>query len=389
MYSHMKELYRYRSVPELVASRALSSFAIAMAAAAWAVLFLNIGLNDAGISRLKAVSSILVFVASLLLPRFLEKFDEAKTYPLTLAATGLVFIGVSNLKNVYFVALFFVFVQILYTIKTSTFSILFRDSFSKFYVYETAQGIVSSINCFSWFIGPLLAGFIMQDFSVEKVIFFAGIFFLLSGTSASFKIKKHRTKRIVSSMKPIENLKNFSKIRGLKAAYLIRSGIDAWWTLIFIFVPVIMVQSGYSVFQIGLFVGLSQLPLVLVEFLSVRFLDRASFKLIFSLCYLFLLITSLASFIFSFNNIILLILILSSLALAFLEPITEIYFFELTKKSEEETAYPVYATSSIFGEGAYSILVWPIVSFLGVKYSFLAISMYMFMLFFVSRRVIR
>ncbi len=389
MANHLKELYRHRSVPELASSRSLFALAQAMIAAVWAILFSESGLSDSKISFLKVIVAVTVLGLSLILPRYLERLDESRIYPLSLMISGISLITVAFYKNLAVVILAFALAQILYVVRQSSFSILFRDSFRRFNVYTLAQGMLGSMVCTAWFIGPILSGLIMEDFGPRRVMLFAGLIFILSGLIASYKAVSHKTKRLKSSPSPIANVKGFLKIGGIRSAYLIKSGIDAWWTLCFTFIPLIMVEAGYSLYAIGLFLGLSQLPLIFGEFLSVKQVSKKSFKKIFTASYLSLAVAMAVSLMVGFGNLVLLILVLCSIPLAFLEPISEIYFYHITRKDEEELAYPIYMTASTFGEGFLSFLILPVAGFLGLKFSFLAVALYMLALSLISSRLKR
>jgi MFS family permease len=220
MANHLKELYSYRSVPELAASRSLFAFAQAMIAAVWAILFSESGLSDSKISFLKVVIAVTVLSVSLILPRYLEKLDESKIYPLSLMISGLSLIAVAFYKNLAVVILAFGLAQMLYVVRQSTFSILFRDSFRRFNVYTLAQGIIGSMVCTAWFIGPILSGLIMEDFGPRRVMLFAGLIFVLSSLIASYKAVGHKTKKLKSSPSPIANVKVFLKIDGIRSGIL-------------------------------------------------------------------------------------------------------------------------------------------------------------------------
>ena len=389
MANHLKELYSYRSVPELAASRSLFAFAQAMIAAVWAILFFESGLRGGGVSLLKAVVSASVIGVSLLLPRYVRRMDESKVYPLSLIITGISLIIGSLCENLIVTIVVFLSVQILYIVWQSTFSILFRDSFERFKTYTLAQGILGSMICTSWFMGPILGGFIMQDLGPRKVLLFAGLVFIIAGSVASYRVTSHKTKKIKSELGLVDNIKYFLNIKDMKSAYLIRSGIDAWWTLCLTFVPLLMVKSGYSLSEIGIFAGLSQLPLVFGEFMVVRRLNKKGFKRVFVWAYSALTVAMALCLMLSFGNIVIGIIILCSIPMAFLEPISEIYFYHITRKDQEELTYPIFMTSSTFGEGFLSFLILPVASILGLKFSFIAVALYMLGLTLVSIRLKR
>ncbi len=115
--------------------------------------------------------------------------------------------------------------------------------------------------------------------------------------------------------------------------------------------PIFMLRGGYSDASIGLYIALTQLPLFLLEFKTVGYVAKYGFKRIFTLSYVSLtIICALSFFAFSSHLAIALGLILAgSIAMSFLEPISDLFFFSKVSLLEEEKTYPIYATSSPVG----------------------------------------
>ena len=106
-----------------------------------------------------------------------------------------------------------------------------------------------------------------------------------------------------------------------------------------------MIEQGYSASSIGLIVSATQLPLFLLEFKTVDFIKPWGFRNIFLYC--FAAMTALMILAVATANLVLIIAgyILLSLALSFLEPISDIYLFDQVSAKEEEQAFPVYSTA--------------------------------------------
>jgi hypothetical protein len=126
---------------------------------------------------------------------------------------------------------------------------------------------------------------------------------------------------------------------------------------------------------------------VLGEFVTLKSLNTFSFKTIFSGCYLYLLLISLLAFSFTQSSVVIAVLIAGSVALSFLEPLCEVFFFSLTTKGEEERAYPIFNTSSSFGEGLFSLGLGLALTALSFRYSFLIVAAAMLVLYLFSRRI--
>lgn len=110
-----------------------------------------------------------------------------------------------------------------------------------------------------------------------------------------------------------------------------------------------MVKQGYSVASIGIYIGLTQLPLFLFEFKTVKILNRYSYRAVFSVSYALLAIAAIFAFFTPAYSAGLLALLFGSIALSFIEPVSQLYFFDQVTKLEEEKTYPIYGTSNIVG----------------------------------------
>jgi MFS family permease len=381
-----KELYKHRAIPELLTSRLVENFGFAIMSGVWSILLFREGLTDGEIGVVRGLAVILTLLTSLLLPRLLEKYDESILYPLSLTLAG-VMAFLAGAPSVILITIAFLSVRLLNSVKQSSFSVMFRDSFRKVTDYTMAQGVLSGLMSFAWLIGPFAGGFIMDKFDPVGAMYVSGSFLILASLIAAIKRVPHITKQVRSDLNPIANIRFFTRIRGLKVSYMMKSGIDVWWAFIFTFLPLFMLENSYSLFEIGLVLGLTQLPLVLGEFVTLKSLNTFSFKTIFSGCYLYLLLISLLAFSFTQSSVVIAVLIAGSVALSFLEPLCEVFFFSLTTKGEEERAYPIFNTSSSFGEGLFSLGLGLALTALSFRYSFLIVAAAMLVLYLFSRRI--
>jgi tetratricopeptide (TPR) repeat protein len=263
---HIKDLYSHRSITEIATSRIMFAFAQALMTAAWAEIFVSRGLSNSMVGSIKFISSTISLILAFILPYYLQKKDESKIYPLSIMASGILILMLLLSESKFLLIIIFAAMQLIFIIRNSTFSIIFRDSFKKFENYSTAQGILGSAVCLAWFAGPIIGGFVMGGFGATGVLLAGGLFFLLASIAVISKLPARTTKKITASINPLMNIKKILKLKGFKRAYLIKSGVDAWWTLVFSFVPLLMIRNGYSIASVGLFIGFSQLPLFFAEF---------------------------------------------------------------------------------------------------------------------------
>lgn len=216
---------------------------------------------------------------------------------------------------------------------------------------------------------------------INGLFILAGALCILSGIFVvilPFKTMiKHRS---VIDGDLIENLKFYLSKPMLRVAYFQRMGITLWWGFIWTFIPIFMIRNNYSAASIGLFIGISQLPLFLFEFKTVDILSRVSYRTVFLISYLFLSLVCLIAFISPIFSISLVALFLGSFALSFLEPIIDLFFFDQVSKLEEEKTYPIYGTSSLIGSTVAKIGVGVGLVILADQAAFIIIAILMFLI---------
>ncbi|HRV75829.1 MAG: MFS transporter [Candidatus Nomurabacteria bacterium] len=386
MASGYKELYRHKAIPELISSRVMENFGFALVSGVWSILFYKQGLSDGQIGILKGGAVIITLITSMMIPRILEKYDESKIFPLCIFTAGALTL-LAGLPVITIITGVFLVTRVLNNLKSSAFSVMFRDSFRRVSVYTLAQGTLSGLIAFAWMIGPVMGGLIMDKFTSEAAMYTSGLILIIASVVAYIERVPHITEEVHSSLNIIQNIKYFTRIKGLKVAYIIRSGQDVWWSFIFTFLPLYMLQQNYSLFQIGTALGLTQLPLVLGEFSTLKSLRYLSFKSIFSSCFFTLLVLTIIAYFVNSPTVVIALLIFGSIPLAFLDPLGDVFFFSLTDKDEEERAYPIFITATSFGEGIFTLVLGLILTGIAFQYSFLVVAVFMLILLLTSLRI--
>jgi MFS family permease len=349
---YAKSLFHLKPTYELVISKVLFSLGHAVAVVGIPLYFLQLGLSDAQIGIFTGLISLLIAVLSLYLPPVLEKFNQRKLLISSafLASTSFIMFGFAETVTISIFLL--AFSQIWLHVNSSALIVLFKDSTRSKEEFTKDTGFLGSFNNLGWFIGPLLGGLTLNAAGFKGVFILAGFLTLLGGLYVwlfPFKTVIKKRKRLDIKIK--DNLKFYLSNVQLRIAYLQKFGVDLWWGFIWIFIPIFMLKEGYSGASIGLFLALTQLPLFLFEYKTVGSVAKYGFRKIFIASYVSLALICLLSFFFfdSYSVIALGLILLGSLALSFLEPISDLFFFSKVSLLEEEKAYPIYSTSSPIG----------------------------------------
>jgi MFS family permease len=352
MTLHAKSLLHLKPTYELVTSQVLFSLGHAVAIVGIPLYFIKLGLSDSQIGIFLGVISLLMAVVSLYLPPVLERFNQRKLliYSAFSASACFAIFGLTGSASlaIFILAL----AQVSLHINYSALIVLFKDSTRSVQEFTRDTGLLGSLNNLGWFIGPLLGGLTLREFGFKGLFVLAGSLTLLGGLYVllfPFKTVIKNRAKLDGDIKA--NIRYFLSKPHLRIAYIQKLGVDLWWGVIWTFVPIFMLKGGYSGAAIGLFLSLTQLPLFLFEFKTVGFVAKYGFKRIFTWCYISLAIICLLSFLSlpSYLVIALGLIILGSLALSFLEPITDLFFFSKLSILEEEKTYPTYSTADPLG----------------------------------------
>ncbi len=350
MASHAKSVLHLKPTHELVSTRMLFTLGMAATTVGVPLYLISLGMPDSQFGILAGISSLIIAVISLFMPPVLERFNQLRLLIISSALTGLSYVLFGYSKNTA-VAIVLIFVTNLFiTININSLSILFKDSTRGKQEFTRDTGLMGSLVNLSWFIGPLLGGLVLNYAGVNGLFILSGSLCFIS--AIYLKILPIETKiknRDKLDINVIENLRFYMSRPKLKIAYIQRMGITVWWGFIWTFIPIFMARQGYSVASIGLFISLTQLPLFLLEFKTVNIVARVGYRAVFTLSYLALGIICAFAFITPNFGFALGALFIGSLALSFIEPISELYFFDQVSRIEEEKTYPIFGTSSLIG----------------------------------------
>ena len=353
----------------------------------WALYMESFGLNESTIGFISSGLVLITLFTAFQSTIILEKFREYKVLLLSLVIFIISYLSISLLNNLYVFLLFSVILTITSVLRINSFEILFRDE-SKEGELNQDEGLMYTLSNVGWSLGPLIASFFMISYGISSVFVAASIFLAIALFLLLFmKIKQPLKKRDILDSNFKVNFLEFLKKPQLIVAYFMAFGIEIWWALIFIYMPLFIVNSGKSAADVGVFIACATLPLILFEFEAGRFSSRFGFKPFFFLGFIILAICSTLAFFMTDIIYILITLVIASFGMALIEPLQDSYFFKQVTSNEEERFYPIFATANDFGSFVGKFVLAGVLLFLVSSYVYITMALMMFILAIVSLKI--
>lgn len=375
---HTKSNFQIKPSFEIVVTRMIFVLGLASTTVGVPLYLLKLGASDSQVGLFSGGLSLLIASLTLFLPPLLEEYNQLKILLGSCVAVGLSIVAFGWSKFLLFALVLYFVIQLFNTINTSAMGILFKDSSKNKKEFTKNTGLMGSLVNLSWFIGPLLGGLMLNYAGVKGLFIMSGSLCLISACFVGllpFKTANKYRDKIDGNLK--ENIKFYLSHPRLRVSYLINMGISVWWGFIWTFIPIFMIKQGYSVASIGIFVGVTQLPLFLFEFVTVKALNKYSYKKIFLCSYILLVLVGVVAFLTTNYTVVLITILTGSLALCFIEPISQLFFFDQVTKVEEEKTYPIFETASIIGGTLVKLIIGAGLAIFVDRAAFLIISLFM------------
>lgn len=348
----------------------------------WALYLDSFGLTE---SQVGFVSSIFVFVSllsSLFFIPILERFNENRIIVYSLAISIISYLGIAFFNNLYAFIILAIIVTIVSNLRSDTMDIVFRDNTKKSEL-NSAEGFLYQMLNIGWLVGPFIAGFFMLFLHISRV-FISAVFFLFIGLSLfiMLHLKEVKKTRDVIHDNILKNIRAFIVNKKLWMPYMIAAAIEFWWALSYIYVPLFIINAGLGVHYVSIFFALIVVPLVLLEYRAGVLSEKYGFKPFFIFSFAGLAVSSFLLFLIDDIKIQLVILVLSSVFMAFLEPLQDSFFFRQVKLKDEERFYPIYGTATSIGSFMGKIVIAVVLLFFSSKFAYLAMgfSMILFLI---------
>ena len=363
-----------------------SSFAIAAVTTIWAIYLDSFVRNAAYVGFITSFFTIIGICSYIFLIPLVERSNKAKLYSLVVLIYLVSYILFALLPHLYVIIILGTIIAITASLKVTLFGIIIRDK-TKNDCLSKNEGIIYTILNLSWLISPVIAGFISSKYGMRSVFIFGAI--MLTFTFLFFRMFKINDSRITKKVdkNPLKPFIAFFKNKKRNYAYFLSGGVNFWWSLIYIYIPIYIFESGFSERIIGYFLGAVVIPLVLTEYYFAKLAGKRGFRKIFVIGYSILGVSALIAFFISNLHLTLLILVLASFGAGMLEPTTEAYFFDVINKKQRDKFYGPYNTAIDLNSFISTSLAAVILLFLPFKSIFILFSVVMFIFALMSSRI--
>lgn len=354
----------------------------------WSAYLKEFGLAESTIGLISSAIVILNLIYLIIAPRLLQKTKQTKILLVSLALLVIFYIAIGTVNTLSFLLFAILFIAGLDILKFSSFNILFKEN-TQDKELNKEEGFMHALINVSWLLGPLAAGYIMLKQDTHSVFFLSALYliigiFLFKGSNA----KNPHNKKKKQKMHTFQNIKSFLKKENLHKSYIMAAGINVWWPLIYIYVPLFILNNGLNESSIGVFIAAVVIPLVILETKIGKLSEKLGFRFFFSVGFLGLSIIAISLF-FIHNIIIqLILLVIASIFAACIEAIQDTYFFKSVKKEHDEEKYfPLFATSLYVGAFIGRSFVAAVLIFLQNRYAYLTIGILMLYFFYVAMKI--
>jgi MFS family permease len=385
MHGETQRNLRFLAIKKLSFMAFLVAGSYASFATAWPILLKEIFHKSSTIGFVSASFSILGLICLISFVHLIQKIKPQKLYFTAMMGNSILFLLYTYTRNKYLFLSIAIINVIFMTTQIQCFGILLRDhsSLKTISKNETLMFLLGNVG---WLLGPLISGLILAKYGINLVFVISSLFLLVGAYIFSFtKIIEHKSEE---QKVPIWfNLLSFFKRKKLIKIYLLSGGLEVWWCLPFIFIPLELLKSGYQSHYIGILLFCVMVPLILVEGLMKKFGGNISEKRYLIGGYSILSLVSILCF---FTNDILitsLLIIFGSLGVGLIESNAESIFFKSIRKIDGEKFYGPFTTAKTMGSFIGKLSIALCLSFFIFKYSFIFMFIIMFGLMIVATKI--
>lgn len=365
----------------------MSYLAFAISASIMAIYVYSFLKNDSLVGLVFTLLAVLSIISHFFIIPVIESKSKSRIFFYTLILTGLGYLLYSIIENFYLFFIVAVFITILSTLRITVSGLLIEHSSTKRNLARN-EGIIYTIMNLAWAVGPLIVGFILEQIdNLRNIFIISAIILILAGIVFRFLKVSYSGRRKKVDGGVIKNFREFFRDKKRRTAYILGAGASFWWILIFIYMPLLIIQTLRD-FWVGFFLFFVMIPMIFFSYYFGNLVERKGYKKIFVIGFLLTSIMALLGFLF-FSNIwtVMLFMCLASIGLAMTEGTSEAYFFDILKKKEDQRFYSPYNTAIDVGNLIGEFIPALILFFLPFRFIFLFFALGMFILALISLRI--
>jgi MFS family permease len=296
------------------------------------------------------VIALIILVCSLLSSIVLRRVSRVYLAKLSfLCCTGLLFLFIfaNSLLQIYYIEV----LRSIFTLLVGISLSLYVRDYAKEGKIGAAEGRYYLYANVGWLIGPLIGGALGQYVSRDSVFIFSSVLYLVSffifqyyhrkEGEVIFHVKEKQTLKEIISI----NLRDYFKVKDLRKVFAIAMGLNFWWAIHSIYVPLYIMEKGFGDITVGIVLAGGIIPLILLERYIGKLADKRGLRIYLSVGYLILAVTLILFHIVPIVSIVLFLMAAVNIGAAFVEPLQEAYFFKVAKKKDAERFFGIYNMS--------------------------------------------
>jgi len=370
-----------------IAKLAITGFILSLASSyidtIWSVYVDSFVNSVIVVSLISSFLTVLSFLSYFLIIPVIERTNKIRIFMFSLIGYAFLYILFALNKNFYMFLFLAVILTFIVTIRITSFGIIIKDTSRKNRLARN-EGLMYTFSNLAWLLGPLVAGFLAEIYNINLVFVLSAVFVLIALVFFNFSRMRDGHVKIKTDDNLLKNFFDFFKDKKRVLAYLLGGGVNFWWILIYLFMPLYMTRSGLDIEWVGIFLFAIAVPLIIFTYKFASLAGKVGFRRIFKIGFFIPAVLALVCFFVSNIFIIMGLLVLASIGLAMLESTTEAYFFDTLNGHQDLRFYGPYNTTIDVNQFVSKILPAIFLVFLPLKFIFLFFSLFMFVFFFLS-----
>ncbi|MCL2017654.1 MAG: MFS transporter [Alphaproteobacteria bacterium] len=327
-----------------------SGFASSIISAVYSLILLDIFHNSATVGIYVSIYYAFALIIGLSSAEIFKRITKAKLFYACLLAAGILYFMMAfQIKPATFISLDFI--SLIPQILIGLLIPLFMADFSKDVGMEKLNGRYWLWVNIGALLAPMLAMTIADSFGI-RTPFFAVSFMYIAGLFYFNRMKIIQQEKKIKTIDPNRTLRAvwrntrlFFRRKAFVRAYLVLFGSYALVAMRVIYVPIIVVEQGFSKDILGLILTLGIIPYVILSEPLGRFAKKYGKKGFLLTGFLSFAVLSFCA-VFAEGWSLLVIFVLWQISGALIEPLRDLLFFDAAKKEDRARFMGTFRTAT-------------------------------------------
>lgn len=317
-------------------------------------LFFSEKIASAAVGVYAAIYALFACIVGVFSAEILHWFTKTKLLYITMSVLGACYAMMSfSVKPGTFITLDYVsqaaltLINILLPLFISDFSkgIGMEKLNARFHLWTNVGALVAPV--FAMSIVSHFAGNYRMPFLAAGMIYFSGLlFFKRFGIVQQEKVLKHVNLRKTLRLLRIE-MRAFFARSGMLRAYLVNFGFYAVRSMRLLYVPIVVIENGFSNETLGIVLSVGILPYIIVDCFIGKWMKKYGIKLWLTLGFVLFAVCSMFAT-FASGYALLVLFVLWQIPGAFMEASHDLLFFNDMPKKDQGRFYGIFRTSVNF-----------------------------------------